>query len=46
MRRSKYERRKNKAFDAEMAADDAFALEARRLSARIDKSKKYREFWR
>ena len=40
------ERLREHAFDAGMRADDAFALQAERLLARIDKSKRMRRFWR
>ena len=43
MRRSTYERLRNQTFDAEMTARDAFAIQSRRLLARIKKSRK--EFW-
>jgi hypothetical protein len=34
------------AFDDEMRADEAFALRAERLLARIDNPKRKRRFWR
>jgi hypothetical protein len=40
-----YERLLNQAFKAEMLADEAFALQAGRLLARIDNSKRKRRFW-
>jgi len=41
-----YERLRERAFDDEMRADEAFALRAERLLARIDNPKRKRRFWR
>jgi hypothetical protein len=43
--RQTYEQLRNQAFEAEMLADEAFALQAGRLLARIDNSKQKRRFW-
>jgi hypothetical protein len=43
MHRSTYERLRNQAFDAEIIARDAFAIQSRQLLTRIKKSRK--EFW-
>jgi hypothetical protein len=41
-----YERLCNQAFEAEMVADEAFAIGAERLLVRIDNSKRKRRPWR
>ena len=45
MWRRTYERLSERAFEAEMRADQAFALRAERLLARIDNPKRKRSFW-
>jgi len=41
-----YHRQRERAFEDEMRADEAFALRAERLLARIDNPKRRRRFWR
>jgi hypothetical protein len=41
-----YERLRERAFDAEILADEAFALQAARLLARFNNSKPNQRFWR
>jgi hypothetical protein len=45
MWRRTYERLCERAFQAEMLADQAFAIRAQRLLARSDKLKRKRSFW-
>jgi hypothetical protein len=40
-----YERLRHKVFEAEMLADEAFAIHAERLLARVDNPKRKRKFW-
>jgi hypothetical protein len=40
-----YERLRKRIFEAEMRADEAFAIRAERLLARIDTPKRKRSFW-
>ena len=46
MWRRTYDRLRERAFEDEMRADEAFALQAERLLARIDTPKRKRRFWR
>jgi len=46
MWRRTYDRLRERAFEDEMRADEAFALQAERLLARIDNPKRKRRFWR
>jgi len=46
MWRRTYDRLRERAFEDEMRADEAFALRAERLLARIDNPKRRRRFWR
>jgi hypothetical protein len=41
-----YDRLRKQAFDAEMRADDAFAIHVERLLARIESPRRNRSFWR
>jgi hypothetical protein len=45
MWRRTYERLSERAFDAELRADQAFAQRAEQLLARIDNRKRKRSFW-
>ena len=46
MWRRTYDRLRKQAFEAEMTADQAFAIRAERLLDRIDNPKRKKEFWR
>ncbi len=46
MRQRTYQRLRQRALEDEMRADEAFALQAERLLARIDNPKRKRSFWR